>query len=491
MSGDLLSSLDAHTRAHLASLRTLPPTADPVKLRTALESLPTSLPEKGWGDARTLEYLNGTVAGGLAQGQAGPRYWGFVTGGVLPIAQAADNLVTLYDQNVQVHLPTQSLSTVIESRTLELLLSLLSLNPADFPGRTFTTGATTSNILGLACGRQWAIAKAHPGYSVAEDGFSGYGCKVFVAKAHASLVKAASVVGIGRKNVIECGKDVDENGGLPFDLVRLESLMRECKERGDGIIVSPGFGEVNTGGFTPNIPKIRELCDRFGAWLHVDGAFGAFAKLVPDLQSYVEHLHLADSITVDAHKWLNVPYDSAAFFTRQADVLPSVFGPSPATGGPAYLASGPAGPSYPALDVVQSIPSPLNVNLENSRRFRALPVFAALLSLGREGYAELIQRNVAFARELGEYIAAHESYELLNPGNKVLLNIVLFRAKMVDSNELLRRINASGKMYASPTSWAGKGAVRIAVSNWMTRMDRDGKAASDLEIALEVLDSVI
>ncbi|EJU04358.1 PLP-dependent transferase [Dacryopinax primogenitus] len=483
--------MDAHIRAHVDALPNLPPIADPAKLRTALESLPTSLPEHGWGDSRTLEYLTGSIAGGLAQGQAGPRYWGFVTGGVLPIAQAADNLVTLYDQNVQVHLPSQSISTVIESRTLELLLSLLSLNPTNFPGRTFTTGATASNILGLACGRQWAIAKAHPGYDVAEDGFGGFGCKVLVAKTHASLIKAASLVGIGRKNVIECGVKVDQDGGLPFDLQKMELLMQECKQRGDGIIVSPGFGEVNTGGFTPEIPKIRALCDKYGAWMHIDGAFGAFAKLVPDLQSYVEHLDLADSITVDAHKWLNVPYDSAAFFTRHVNVLPSVFGPSPSTGGPAYLAAGSAGATYPALDAVLSIPSPLNVNIENSRRFRALPVFAALLSLGREGYAELIQRNVGFARVLGKYISTHGSYELLNPGNQVALNIVLFRAKNLDSGELLRRINASGKIYASPTSWAGQGAVRIAVSNWMTKMEAIGDGKSDLDTAIEVLDAAV
>jgi glutamate/tyrosine decarboxylase-like PLP-dependent enzyme len=118
-------------------------------------------------------------------------------------------------------------------------------------------------------------------------------------------------------------------------------------------------------------------------------------------------------------------------------------------------------------------------------------VFAALLSLGREGYASLIQRNVLFARRLGEFIAQHDSYELLNPGGKVTLNIVLFRAKCVPAPELLRRINGGGKMYASPTSWKGVGAVRIAVSNWLTTLEPREDGKSDLDIAEEVLEAAV
>lgn len=211
-------------------------------------------------------------------------------------------------------------------------------------------------------------------------------------------------------------------------------------------------------------------------------AFGAFAALLPSLAHHSAHLSLADSLTADGHKWLNVPYDLGIFFTRSATALPRSFGPSPASAPPAYLTpststSGAAPPSHtiPGLEV--PIPSPLNVGIENSRRFRALPLYASLLALGRDGYAQIIRNNIALATRIRTYLSTHPGYVLMNPNAD--LNIVLFRGsdaldpacawhptQVGAGGALAGALNGGRKVYVSPTAWEGKGAVRIAVGNW-------------------------
>ncbi|GAA6003895.1 pyridoxal phosphate-dependent decarboxylase family protein [Rhodotorula paludigena] len=471
-------------------------------------------------------------------GQAGPRCYGLVLGGVTPAAQLADMLVTSFDPCVQVHWPEQTVSVALEALTLSYLLSLLSLPSALFTGNALTTGATASNLLGLCLGRDWTVAriqraKGHDGWSVPEDGLGGVAVDVFVVDAHASIKKAAAMAGLGRRAVVDLrDAEREERGEMDcFDLTRLEERLRENEEKGRGSIVATSFGEVNTGAINPDTPALRALCDRYHAWLHIDAAFGAFAILHPDYKVYVPHLALGDSITSDAHKWLNVPYDCGLFFSR-AKPIP---GPAPAAGSgandeaslialtgpganaPAYLTAPAvvANPDSPflRLDKTRAIPSPLFTNVENSRRFRALPVYASLLSLGRDGYAALIERNIAFARRIDAFLRSHPSYDVLTPTPPStgpsdshpfayrVLNVVLFApsfsaparfttpsASNLDPGAtFLRALNGSNEIFVTGTNWRGRAAVRLAVSNWATEIE-EGR---EWEVVKRVLEGVM
>ncbi|GFP56188.1 L-2,4-diaminobutyrate decarboxylase [Trichoderma asperellum] len=409
------------------------------------------------------------------------RYFGFVTGGVLPVAEWADNVVSRMDQNVQVHLPEQSVSTMVENSALEMLLNLLRLGP-DWRGRTFTTGATASNVLGLACGREAVLEKK--GASVGELGLLGACVKAGVSEiqvltsgGHSSLSKAASIVGLGRASV----KELPRSAAQPWKL-DLDAVERELGRQGTVSIIAVSMGEVNTGGYAlDNVDewkKLRNLADQHDAWIHVDGAFGIFSRALETGKDEYRLLHdradgidLADSITVDGHKMLNVPYDCGMFFTRTPSILQSVF----VNPNAAYLSSGGA---------AASIPSPLNIGLENSRRFRALPAYAALLSQGRPGYAKLFHNMAQVSRRLAIFLRESPYYELLPDESgdvEEIFIIVLFRAKDRKLNdELVAKINATRQMYVSGTSWKGEKAVRVAVSNWMVDIEREFRVVSAL-----------
>ncbi|PTB78355.1 PLP-dependent transferase [Trichoderma longibrachiatum ATCC 18648] len=255
------------------------------------------------------------------------RYFGFVTGGVLPLAEWADNVVSRMDQNVQVHLPEQTVSTIVEDAALEMLIGLLRLE-SEWKGRTFTTGATGSNILGLACGREAVLAKR--GASVGELGLLGACVKAGVSEiqvltsgGHSSLSKAASVVGLGRASV----KELPRSAAQPWKL-DLDAVERELSRPGTASIVAVSMGEVNTGGYAlddvDEWRKLRELADRHGAWIHADGAFGIFCSVLEDRDEYrllhkrVKGVDLADSITIDGHKMLNVVRDSHCRFSNSS-----------------------------------------------------------------------------------------------------------------------------------------------------------------------------
>ncbi|KAI8854566.1 pyridoxal phosphate-dependent transferase [Chytridium lagenaria] len=424
--------------------------------------MPLSLPSSGWDLNKVTDHLLDTIAPALAPGHAGPRYFGFVTGGVTHAATLADFISTSYDNSAQVHLPNETITTTLESRTLEYILDLLDLDRTAFPGRTFTTGATASNILGLACGREHVMKGIHgPEFSTADEGLSNCRIRLFHVDGHASVGKAASVIGVGRRNCVNLAKESD---APEFDLERNRRGMVY------GCIVVSSHGEVNTGRYTQDIPGIRKACDKYGAWLHVDAAFGAFAGT----DTYLE---LADSITSDAHKWLNVPYDCGIFFSRSLDLLQAVFSPTFESGGP--------GPAYLLAAADSSIPSPLTIGIENSRRFRALPLYASLLNLGKQGYKALFKRNVDFSRDDG-----------------VLINIVLFAAsecapevfrdEKTGGAKLAAAINALGKIYVTATVWKGRSAVRIAVSNWRTGLKvHDDVDMDDFEVTTRVLRDVM
>ncbi|WQF88591.1 Putative pyridoxal phosphate-dependent decarboxylase, pyridoxal phosphate-dependent transferase [Colletotrichum destructivum] len=477
-----MASFDLHARlrAALPDGDKAPTLPSSMALANASASLPRPTKEgylSPLGTEATLTHILDEVVPGLNGQARSGRYYGFVTGGSLPVAEAADNIVSALDQNVQVHLPSQTVATELESVALKMLADVLGLEEgvgeADvWEGRTFTTGATASNILGLACGREAVIERR--GGRVSEAGILGAclaaGVKeiqVLTSMGHSSLFKAASVVGLGRASVKEVPASTDEPWRLDLD-----ALERALSREGVVSIIAVSAGEVNTGRFATGgfaeMRRLRDLADKFGAWIHVDGAFGIFARALEStpefekIRGLASGLEFADSITVDGHKLLNVPYDCGMFFTRSLAILTSVFTNPNA----AYLSSGPS-----------SIPSPLNIGLENSRRFRALPAYAVLRSEGRAGIAAILGRMVLLARRVARWIRESEAYELLPEGAWDLEEthmVVLFRARDEAANEeLVGRINATREMYVSGTSWKGRNAVRIAAGSWRVDVERD------------------
>lgn len=458
-----------------------------VSIDSATRSLVASLPHAGLGEDATQVHLLSDICPGFNGPKTSANYYGFVTGGVFPIAEVADNIVTAFDQNVQVDLPSQSISTTVEERALGMVAALLNLGDG-WDGKTFTTGATGSNILGLACGREVVVntrlKAAGENAGLGELGLlaacSKAGIKeiqVLTTMGHSSLYKAASVVGLGRASV----KDIPVSSQEPWK-IDISKLENELKRSAEGIvsIIALSAGEVNTGRFSTDgasvMKEIRALCDRYGAWLHVDGAFGLFARCLPATPEF-QHLldtaaglELADSIAGDCHKMLNVPYDCGVFLTRSSSTLFSVFQNANA----AYLSSGSS-----------AQPSPLNIGLENSRRFRALPVYAVLLAYGKDGLAEMFTRQVRLARAISKYLDGSNNYELLPSGQPSTNGdaetefpqthiIVLFRAKDRTLNEkLVTSINATRKMYVSGTKWDEKPACRVAISTWKVDVERD------------------
>ncbi|KAI0182510.1 pyridoxal-dependent decarboxylase [Xylaria flabelliformis] len=445
------------------------------KLSHARASLPDATADNylsALGPKAAFDHLIDDIVPAFNGENRSGRYWGFVTGSTLPIAELADNIVSAYDQNVQVHLPTQTISTEVEDAALKMLLRLLQLGePEQWEGRTFTTGATGSNILGLACGREAIITSrlAEGSGSVGEVGLLRACAKagieeiqVLTSMGHSSLSKAASVVGIGRASV----KQLPFSDAEPWRL-DIDAVERELQRKNVASIIAISAGEVNTGRFATtgieDMKRLRRLADQYRAWIHVDGAFGIFARVLPIKNEYASlhrvnaGLELCDSMTIDGHKLLNVPYDNGIFFTQKSSILNDVFKNPNA----AYLST----------DNTSQIQSPLNIGLENSRRFRALPVYAVLMSEGRQGISEMMERMVITARAVARAIQSCDGYELLPDASLNIEDdihiIVLFRAKDDALNKVLvQRINEGNKWYVSGTSWDGKPAVRVAVSSW-------------------------
>lgn len=301
---DYRASLDRVSRlalSHYDELPHRPVHPSRTELDRSRDSIHAKLPESGLSLHHTLRHLVEDICPGLS-GSPSPRYFGFVTGGATPAAQMADMLTTIHDQNVQVHLPQCSVSTAVEVAALDMVLDLLRCEPSAWPGKTLTTGATASNLLGLACGRDAVLTRL--GIDAAEDGLADARVQVLCASAHASIKKAASLAGLGRRNCLEV-QDPADPYGVSFDLDRLEAIMRQNKEDGIGSIVVASLGEVNTGLFTPGVARLRRLCDTHDGWLHVDAAFAIFAGVYEPLSPVLGALQFADSICVDGHKWLS------------------------------------------------------------------------------------------------------------------------------------------------------------------------------------------
>ncbi|WP_262403200.1 pyridoxal phosphate-dependent decarboxylase family protein [Actinomadura sp. CNU-125] len=324
---------------------------------------------------------------------AGPRYLGFVTGGTTPAALAGDWMTGVWDQNSVGSLDGAGQS--LERETVGWLREMFGL-PDEHRG-AFVSGATASNMVGLAVAREWLGERA--GVSPARDGTGALGdVRVLSGAAHSSVVKSLATLGLGRR-ALERVPTVDGR-----ECVDVAALERAVREAGPCVVVA-NAGTVNTGDFD-DLRAIAGLRERYPFWLHVDAAFGGFAALSRAHAHLVEGIGAADSVCVDLHKWLNVPYGSAVQFTRRPDLQAAVF-----RNDAAYL-----GPVDGTPDLVDLTP-------ENSRRLRALAAWFALRAYGRDGHREIVERCTACARALGDAVEAVPGLRLLAP---VRLNIVCF-----------------------------------------------------------------
>jgi glutamate/tyrosine decarboxylase-like PLP-dependent enzyme len=402
-----------------------------------------ALPEDGDGALAALSEL---VAGSdVATRSSGPRFFHFVTGGTTPAALAADWLTSLLDQNS--FSPVSSpYGDQLEDVAIRWLLELFEL-PESWGG-VLTTGATMANFVGLAGARRW-WAEQH-GVDIDERGFAGLpAVPVFSSEyVHASARKALAMLGIGRESV------------RVVDVEMLERALRELN--GAPAIVIGNAGDVNTGDFDP-LARMADLAEEHVAWLHVDGAFGLFARLTPRASALAEGVERAHSVIADGHKWLNVPYDCGFAFVRD----------------PAYL--------RPPFQLAAAyLPSSERPSPEASRRARALAVWATLRAYGRSGYRAMVERHLELAQRLSHRVDETPELERLA---ETKLNIVCFRFRPPGlEEEQLDELNlalgqdvlADGRVFVGTTRYQGKAAFRPAIVNWRT-------TERDIDLLLDVL----
>ncbi len=437
--------------AWLGSLRDRP-VGIPMGPAGLRERLGEPLGDMGQDPADLIAHLAGALEPGLVA-TAGPRYFGFVTGGALPAALAADWLVSAFDQNAALYVMSPA-AAVVEEITAGWLLDLLGLPPQAAVG--FVTGGQMANFSCLAAARHALLAAA--GWDVEADGLQGAPELTVVVgeQAHVTVLQALRLLGLGASRARRVA--ADDQGRI------IAAGLRQVLAGTDGpVLVCAQAGEVNTGATDP-LREIAAAVSAHGrAWLHVDGAFGLWAAASPAQRFLVAGAELADSWAADAHKWLNVPYDCGLAIVRDPAALGAALGKNAA-----YL---------PASDVRD----PFNFTPEASRRARALPVYAALRSLGRRGVAELIDRCCALARLAAAELASGGTAELLND---VVLNQVLFRVPGVDPAPVLERVQRDGTCWLGGTSWHGEPAIRFSVSNWSTTEDDIRRSAAAIQAAI-------
>ena len=408
-----------------------------------LKELDVELPEEPTDPATVLALLD-EIGSPATVGTAGPRFFGFVIGGSLPAALAANWLAGAWDQNGGLFAATP-IGATLEEVSLRWLLDVLAL--PDSCGGAFVTGATMANFTALAAARHVTLTEA--GWNVEADGlFGAPEVTVIVGEeAHPTLIKALGLLGFGRNRVTTV--PVDAQGRMRADA--LPPLSGPT-------IVCIQAGNLNTGAFDPAV-EICAAAREAGAWVHVDGAFGMWAAVSPERAHLAAGVADADSWATDAHKWLNVPYDSGIAFVRDAEQLRAAM-----TLTAAYLP-------------VSEHREPSQYTPELSRRARGIEVWAALRSLGRSGLADLIERTCRHATRFAEGLHA-AGYEILN---EVVLNQVLVSfGDDETTNRVVEGIQADGTCWCGGTVWQGRKAMRISVCSWAT-------TAEDVEQSLAAM----
>ena len=426
----LLQDAAGRASAYLENIGTRKVAPDPAAV-TALDAFDGALPETPDDPHKVIDLLD-RYGSPATMAMAGPRFFGFVIGGSLPVALAADWLAAAWDQNTGYYNITPATAR-LEQTALRWLLELFDLPGT--AGGAFVTGANVANFVGLAAGRHAVLERA--GWNVEADGlFGAPPITVIVGnEAHPTLIKALGMLGLGRNRVIRV--PVDSQGRL-----RVDALP---KISGPTIICTQ-VGNVNTGA-CDDVAAVRE---RVGAeaWIHVDGAFGLWARVAPKLAHLVAGLERADSWATDAHKWLNVPYDSGLAFTRDADALRAAM---------AITAE--------YLPTTSPWRNPSDYTPELSRRARGVPIWAALRCLGRSGIADLIERTCRHARRFAEGLAA-AGFEILN---EIALNQVMVAFGDAERTQrVIAALQEEGTCWCGITVWQGRTAMRISVSSWAT-----------------------
>ncbi|WP_262691142.1 pyridoxal phosphate-dependent decarboxylase family protein [Kordiimonas aestuarii] len=426
---DLLTSagLAQDYLAHVLDMPVFPS----ARARAGLSAFDEALPECGKDSTETLELLH-RVGGPATTATTGARYFGFVVGGTLPAAAAANWLATAWDQSPSSEMNSPA-AVKVETVANRWLLEILGL-PAS-SGVGMTTGATMANFTGLAAARTALLSRK--GWDVEVQGLYGAPeIKVVVSEeVHITVEKALSMLGFGKGRVTRVRTDA--NGAM---------LLDHVPSLDDMTIVCTQAGNVNSGAIDP-IGAIARKAEHAGAWVHVDGAFGLWGKLLEEHSALFEGIEQAHSFATDAHKWLNTPYDCGVVICHDARMLQQAM----ATVAPYFREDG----AYAPKDMVP----------EFSRRARGVEVWAALRTMGREGVAEIIARCCANARRFANGLE-ELGFSILND---VVLNQLVATIGTPEELAAIRaHVEASGECWFGPTVWKGKHGIRISVSSWRT-----------------------
>jgi glutamate/tyrosine decarboxylase-like PLP-dependent enzyme len=412
------------------------------------------LNELGLGSLAALKEFNERLAP-LMVASPGPRYWGFVTGGSTPASIVGDWLASVYDQNTQAIKAQGGASALIEFETINLLLQLFQL-PDSFLGG-FVTGATMSNFTCLGVARQWFGKQL--GKDFAKNGISET-INILTATPHSSSIKSLAMLGIGSNNFTKV-KTIEGNREA-IDISDLEKNIENLN--GKPFILISSAGTVNTADFD-DFEAILKLKEKYNFWWHIDAAFGGFAAVSDKYKHLVDGWEGADSITIDCHKWLNVPYESAFYLIKKEHTSLQIetFQNSNAP----YLGNPLENFNY------------LNVLPENSRRLRALPVWFSLLAYGKEGFCDIVENSTSLARHFGNALIENGDFELMA---SICLNNVCFTLKgnhnQEKVSEFLTLLNDKGKVFMTPTVYQNRKGIRASFVNWRTTED-------DIKIVME------
>jgi glutamate/tyrosine decarboxylase-like PLP-dependent enzyme len=418
--------------------------AMPAELR---ETLDLPLPEEPVDAVTVLEELARDVEPGLLHSTGG-RFYGFVIGGSVPAAIGADWLTSAWDQNTGLALVTPA-AAVVEEVAGRWVKELLGLPVHASFG--FVTGCQMAHATALVAARHHVLAQS--GWDVEQDGLAGSPPITVVAgaKRHGTLDRALRFVGLGTGSVRAV--PVDDQGRMLIDELRAEL----ARASGPTIVCSQA-GEVNTGAFD-DFDTISDLAAEFGAWHHVDGAFGLWAAASPELRHLTKGIERADSWATDAHKWLNVPYDNGIALCAHPESHRAALGIRSV-----YLLH------------ADDERDPLDWTPEHSRRARGFTVYAAIRALGRSGVADLVERCCARARDIAAGLAELPGCEVLN---EVVLNQVLFRFEDDESTDAaVAAVQAGGEAWMGGTTWGDRRAIRVSVSNWQTSEDDAARAVA-------------
>lgn len=447
---ELLTDAAERARRYLASVDERPVAPDAAAL-AGLASFDEPFPEHSGDPSATLALLD-DAGSPATMASTGGRYFGFVVGGSLPVALAANWLASTWDQNAA--LPVMSpVAARLHEVVTGWLNDLLGLSPSTTA--VFVTGSAMANTTALAAARDQQLLRV--GWDAQGAGLFGAPEVTVVVgeRAHSTLIRALGVVGLGRDRVVRVPSD--DQGRMRADLLP--------SDLAGPMVICAQAGEVNTGAFDP-FEEIVAWARARDAWVHVDAAFGLWALADPSRTSLTRGLVDADSWAVDAHKWLNVPYDSGICFVRRAEDLRRSF--AQVAG---YL------PPDEGFEAMNHMP-------QASQRARQVEVWAALRTLGREGVIDLVTRSCSRAQAMAALLS-QAGLEVLND---VVLNQVLVRAGSDEATlTLIPAVQSEGTCWCGPTVWKGKPAMRISVSGWATSNDDIERSARAIVLAASQL----